>query len=438
MHNPYKNAVRQLEQVARILKLKPEIVKKLKSPEQLIRADLKVKMDNGQTKTFKAFRSQHCNALGPYKGGIRFHPQVSEDEVKALSMWMSWKCSVVGIPYGGGKGGVVCDPKQMSPGEIERLSREYLKAIAPYIGPWVDVPAPDVNTNAQIMAWMIDEYLKLSRKGRKGRERMNLGVNPMAVITGKPLELGGSQGRTEATGQGGVYILQALLAKMNSDACNLKFPQSVRIAVQGFGNVGYWFAKLAYDLGFRIAALSDSQGGIYSDKGKLDPDKVMAYKQRTGSVVGFQGLKTISNDEILELNVDVLVPAALENVISKENAARIKAKAVIEMANGPVTPDGDEILNKKGIICVPDILANAGGVTVSYFEWVQNLQGYYWEKEEVLAKLEKIMVKAFEEFWNKYAELSSQKSIAKSQLSYRMAAYALAVEKVVKALEIRK
>jgi len=428
MSNPYKNAVKQLEQIAKILKLDKKTVNQLKKPKKLIKADLKVKMDNGRTKTFKAFRSQHNDAKGPYKGGIRFHPQVTEDEVKALSIWMTWKCSVVGIPYGGGKGGVICDPKQMSQAEIQRLSREYMKAIAPHIGPWVDVPAPDVNTNSQIMAWLIDEYIKIQDKKEKNMKWKNMGVNPIATITGKPLELGGSQGRTEATGQGGVYVLVELAKKIN-----LK-PKQTTIAVQGFGNVGYWFSKLAHDLGYKIVAISDSKGGAYIKSG-IDPDCALACKQKTGTVTKCsknskckKDMKIITNEELLELKVDVLVPAALENVITKENAKNIKAKAIIEIANGPITPEADKILAKKKIINVPDVLSNAGGVTVSYFEWVQNLAGYYWEKTEVNQKLETIMKIAFSEWWNKMKEL---------KVNPRMGAYAVAVDRVVKAMKIR-
>jgi len=424
MSNPYKNACQQLEQIAKILKLDKKMVERLKKPQKLIKANLKIKMDNGTLKTFKAFRSQHNDVKGPYKGGIRFHPQVTVDEVKALSMWMTWKCSVVGIPYGGGKGGVICNPKEMSQGEIERLSREYMKAIVSHIGPWVDVPAPDVNTNAQIMAWMVDEYIKISRKSRKG---MNLGVNPMATITGKPVELGGSLGRTEATGKGGVFVLVELAKKLKMK------PKQTTIAIQGFGNAGYWFAKLAHNLGYKIVAVSDSKGGVYVKSG-LDPDCVLSCKQKTGTVTKCAqgskcpGRKLISNEELLELNTDVLVPAALENVITKTNASKIKAKAIIEIANGPVTPEADEILYKKKIINVPDVLSNAGGVTVSYFEWVQNLAGYYWEKSEVNAKLEAIMKRAFGEFWGKYKGL---------KVTPRMAAYAVAVDRVVKAMKLR-
>jgi glutamate dehydrogenase/leucine dehydrogenase len=384
MDNPYQNAVKQLETVAKYLKIDKEILGQLKSPKRVIKADLRVKMDDGKTAIFKAFRSQHNDAVGPYKGGIRFHPNVSEDEVKALSMWMTWKCSVVGIPYGGAKGGIICDPKNMSEGELERLSRAYIQAIAKYIGPWKDVPAPDVNTTGQIMAWMVDEYEKIIGKHEPG------------VITGKPVEMGGSLGRTEATGLGGFYVLEQLRKVRN-------LPQNITIAVQGIGNVGYWFIEFAKKAGYQVVAWSNSKGGEYKNK-------------------------KITNEELLELPVDILVPAALENQITKDNVDKIKAKYIIEMANGPVTPEADEILHRRGIISIPDVLANAGGVTVSYFEWCQNNMGYYWEKEEVFSKLKVIMDKAFGEVWQIYQA---------KKVNPRMAAYILAVDRVVKAMKLR-
>ncbi len=429
MNDPYKNAVRQLETVAKYIKVDKKILEQLKTPKRLIKVDIKVRMDppsrkpacrqgrasagQARYKTFKAFRSQHNDAIGPYKGGIRFHPQVSEAEVKALSMWMSWKCAVVGIPYGGAKGGVICDPKNMSQGELERLSRAYIKAISKYIGAFKDVPAPDVNTTPQIMAWMLDEYEKVTGRHEPG------------VITGKPIEMGGSQGRTEATGLGGFYVLEQLMSAKGRSSSGRK--KTTTIAVQGIGNVGYYFAYFAKKAGYRVVALSDSKGGVYNEKG-LDPDQLLKHKEKTGSVIGFPGSKTITNEELLELAVTVLVPAALENVITKENVNRIKAKYVIEMANGPVTPEADEVLQRRGIISIPDVLANAGGVTVSYFEWVQNNTGYYWEKEEVFTKLKKIMDKAFDEVWQIYQS---------KKVNPRMAAYILAVERVVKAMKLR-
>ena len=390
-NNPYQNAVKQLETVAKYINLQGRTLEELKCPKRVIKADLRVKMDDGKIKTFKAFRLQHNDAVGPYKGGIRFHPNVSEDEVKALSMWMTWKCSVVGIPYGGAKGGVICDPKTMSEAELERLSRVYIQAIAKYIGPFKDVPAPDVNTTPQIMAWMVDEYEKIAGKHEPG------------VITGKPVEVGGSLGRTEATGLGGFYVLEQLRKVRN-------LPQNITIAVQGVGNVGYWFIEFAKKAGYRVVAWSNSKGGEY--KGKK-----------------------ITNEQLLELPVDILVPAALENQITKDNAGKIKAKYIIEMANGPVTPEADEILHRRGIISIPDVLANAGGVTVSYFEWCQNNMGYYWGKDEVFSKLKVIMDKAFGEVWKIYA--NAKRKTKNEKLTPRMAAYILAVGRVVKAMKMR-
>ncbi|MBT6898712.1 MAG: Glu/Leu/Phe/Val dehydrogenase, partial [Candidatus Pacebacteria bacterium] len=368
--NPHQQSVRQLEQVADLLRDQyqdsvefNQVIEKLKSPNQIIEGEIEVKMDDGSTKKFKAFRSQHNNARGPYKGGIRFHHNVNKEEVMALSTWMTWKCAVTGIPYGGGKGGVIVDPKKLSPKELQSLSRAYAEFIADYIGPWVDVPAPDVNTTPQIMAWMIDAY-----EGYLKANNRPLQENPLATFTGKPLGLGGSAGRTEATGLGGFFVFEKLVKKLGFD--NKK---DVTVAIQGFGNVGYWFAYHAHQAGYKVVAVSDSKGGIYVEDG-LDPVVTFKYKQDQGKLPG----KAITNEELLELDVDILVPAALENVITKDNAANIKAKAILELANGPTSPEADQILADNGVIMVPDVLANAGGVTVSYFEWAQNLQGYYW------------------------------------------------------------
>jgi glutamate dehydrogenase len=407
MNNPFQNAQEQLRTAADILGLSQDIVAKLSEPDKVIPLNIEVEMDNGETKIFQGFRSQHSNARGPYKGGIRFHQNVSEDEVKALSMWMSWKTAVVDIPMGGGKGGVIVDPKQLSEAELERLSRGFVKELYKYIGPDVDVPAPDVNTTPQIMAWMVDEYAKQTGKDLK---------EVLATFTGKPLNLGGSEGRTEATGQGGVYILEELASEFGLT------PDQTKIAVQGFGNVGYWFAKLAYDLGYKVVVLSDSKGGIFDSAG-IDPEQALEYKKQNGKLVGFSG-DEISNVDLLELDVDILVPSALENVITKNNAEKIKAKYIVEMANGPVTPEADKILHEKGIIFVPDILANAGGVTVSYFEWLQNKDDKYWTKEEVLEKLKPIMSKAYK---------STREAMDQHKVNMRMGAYALAVSRVAEA-----
>lgn len=406
MENPFENAQKQLSQVAQFLALDPNILEALRLPMRVVAVNIPVRMDYGGIRLFKGFRSQHNNALGPFKGGIRFHPAVTEDEVKALSMWMTWKCSVADIPFGGGKGGVVVDPKELSLGELERLSRGYIRAIAPLIGPQVDVPAPDVNTNPQIMAWMRDEYEKI------------VGHETPAVLTGKPVEKGGSLGRTEATGRGGVFVLDELAKKMGIEAKKLK------VAVQGMGNVGYFFAELAYARGYQIVALSDSKGAICDENG-LDPKKVLAHKEKTGSVIDFPGAEKLTNEQLLELPVDILVPAALENVITPVNAVKVQAKAIIEMANGPTMPEADEILEKREIIVIPDILANAGGVTVSYFEWEQNMKQEKWPEEKVNQKLEEKMVRAFEMVW---------KTAVERKVNQRKAAYILAVDKVAKAM----
>jgi len=415
-NNPYTNAVLQLEQAATLLKPQykdatafDRVIGSLKTPHKVHHAELEIMMDDGSTKKFTAYRSQHNDARGPYKGGIRYHKNVNLDEVKALSMWMTWKCATTGIPYGGAKGGIIIDPSLLSVSELERLSRAYARFLAPHIGVWRDVPAPDVNTNGQMMAWMLDEYESI------------VGHHEPGVFTGKPLEVGGSLGREEATGQGGVYVLEQLAAKLKMK------PTSTRVAVQGIGNVGYWFAVLACEMGFQIVALSDSKGGIVSQKG-LDPAKVLEFKRKHGTIAGYPSTTSITNEEMLQLDVDVLVPAALENVIHAENASLVKAKAIIEMANGPVTPEADEILWKKGILSVPDVLSNAGGVTVSYFEWVQNLHGYVWSKAEVFAKLKPLMIQAFDQMWAMYTD---------KKVSLRMATYVGAVKRVVDAMIVR-
>lgn len=403
MNDPYPNAVVQLEEVSKILKLDTATIKRLSTPDKVHETDLIVKMDDGKEQKFKAFRSQHNNSKGPYKGGIRFHPGVCESEVKALSMWMTWKCSVASLPYGGGKGGVVVDPTKLSKTELERLSRAYGKWAGNWAGPWMDVPAPDVNTDGQIMAWMLDEMVSTKSIAEK------MSVNWRATFTGKPIALGGSQGREEATGMGGFYTLENLVKSLN-----LK-KSEVTIAVQGMGNVGFWFAKLASEAGYKVVAISNSKGGIYDSNGISIDENLRSRKSN------------ISNAELLLLPVTILVPAALENVITDEVAKQVKAKAIIEMANGPVTPEADKILSERKILSVPDVLANSGGVTVSYFEWVQNLHGAVWDKEEVLSKLKSVMDRAYKEMWGKYLELG---------VNLRMAAYSSAVERVVEAMKL--
>jgi glutamate dehydrogenase (NAD(P)+) len=408
--NPFKIAQEQLDKAAKVMKLDPALHAFLREPMRVLEVTIPVKMDDGSVKIFKGFRVQYNDARGPTKGGIRFHPQETLDTVKALAAWMTWKTSVVDIPYGGAKGGVICDPKSMSEGEIERLSRGYIRAIGRFIGPEKDIPAPDVYTTPQIMAWMMDEYSKI------------VGYNAPGVITGKPLEVGGSLGRGDATAKGGMYCLREAAKKIKLDL------SKATVAVQGYGNAGQFAHKLVTEMfGAKVVAVSDSKGGIYSEKG-LDFEKVLAHKEKTGSVVNFPGTKNITNEELLELKVDVLIPAALENQITGKNADKIKAKIVLELANGPTTPEADEILYKKGILDIPDFLANAGGVTVSYFEWVQNINGYYWTLDEVYQRLDQKMTKAF---WD------VMDAMEKYKVEPRTAAYIVAVKRVADAVRIR-
>lgn len=422
MQNPFENAQTQLDHAAKILNLDPNIHELLRSPKRILTVSIPIKMDNGQTKVFTGFRSQFNDALGPFKGGIRFHPGVTLDEVKALSFWMTMKCAVVEIPLGGGKGGIVVDPKILTQGELERLSRGYIDAVYKYLGSAQDIPAPDVYTTPQIMAWMLDEYEKL------------VGEHVPGMITGKPLSVGGSAGRGFSTAQGAVYVLREAVKKMGWN------PTETTVAIQGFGNAGSFMAKILHASGYKIVAVSDSKGGILRQSG-LDPNLVEEVKQArgkidgcycVGSVCDLKGdngtCKVISNEELLELDIDILIPAALENVITAENAARVKAKMIVELANGPVTPDADEILYKNNVLCVPDILANAGGVTVSYFEQVQNAMNYYWEEKEVLEKLEKIMVESFNSVWA---------TKEKYNIDMRTAAFVRAVERVAEAIQAR-
>ncbi len=406
---------KQLREIADILKVKPEVLQELEEPHRVIKFQIPVLMDNGKVKAFFGFRSQHNNALGPYKGGIRFHSKVSEDEIKALSMLMTWKCSLVNLPFGGGKGGVIVDPRELSKGELERLSRGYVKGIFPWLGQDIDVPAPDINTNAQIMVWMTEEYSKLK------------GKDTPAAFTGKPLESWGLEGRKEATGYGGVVILKKLQQIYGFE------PKKTTLAIQGFGNVGSNFARFAFQEGYKIIALSEEDGGIYVLKG-IDPEQTLQCREEKGKIAGCYCVdsvcdlnygKQITNKQFLEMKVDVLVPAAVEDVITKENAPKIKAKYIIEMANSPVTSEADAILQDKGIISVPDILSNAGGVIASYFEWLQSKEKKRWQKKEVLDKLSKILEKAFDEVWN----LSKKENI-----NLRKAAHLLAVDRVIKAM----
>lgn len=407
--NPFKIAQEQIEKVGEILNLPKDIVEVLKWPKRVVQVAIPVKMDDGSVKTFLGWRSQHNDALGPAKGGIRFHPETTMDEVIALSIWMTLKCGVVGIPYGGGKGGVRCNPKEMSQGEIERLSRGYIDGIWQVIGPEKDIPAPDVYTNPQIMAWMMDEYSKIK------------GFNAFGVITGKPILLGGSEGRNMATAMGTLYTIRE-----GAKAIGLPL-KGATVSIQGYGNAGYFAAKLLHDDGAKIIAVSDSKGGIYTEEG-LDPDKVLEHKNKTGSVVGYPGTKEIDSRDVLTIPCDILVPAALENQITTENVNEVKAKIIAEAANGPTTPEADEVIAKKGILMLPDILANAGGVTVSYFEWVQNNYGYYWSEEEVLQRLERIMVNAFKSVYEMHKE---------KKIDMRASAGAVSIKRVVDAMKLR-
>jgi glutamate dehydrogenase (NAD(P)+) len=408
--NPFEVAQEQLDKAAKVMKLEPAVHEMLRWPMREFHVTIPVKMDDGSVKVFKGYRVQYNDALGPTKGGIRFHWEETIDTVRALAAWMTWKTALMDLPYGGGKGGVVCNPKEMSEGELERLSRGYIRAIAQIIGPEKDIPAPDVYTNPQIMAWMMDEFSKIRQ------------YNTPGVITGKPIRLGGSLGRIDATSRGGMYVLREAAKKLGIDLKN------ATCAIQGYGNAGYFAHKLITEMfGTKVIAVSDSKGGIISDK-PLVFEEVFEHKQKNKTVVGFKGTKEISNEELLELDVDILVPAALENVITGKNANNIKAKIILELANGPVTPDADEILHNKNILFLPDFLANGGGVTVSYFEWVQNITGFYWDEEEVYAKLDKKMTKAFLETWDTIQEYKTDP---------RTAAYIVAIKRVVEGMKLR-
>ncbi|MFA5771923.1 MAG: Glu/Leu/Phe/Val dehydrogenase [Thermoplasmata archaeon] len=408
--NPFETAKQQIESAGKKLNLGKGLIEILKHPERELTVAIPVKMDNGKTKVFTGYRVQHSTARGPAKGGIRYHPQVDIDEVRALATWMSMKCAVVGIPYGGGKGGVICNPKEMSPGEIERLSRGFIRGIYPIIGPLKDIPAPDVYTTPQIMGWMMDEFSMLEGHFTPG------------VITGKPLSIGGSKGRGEATARGASYVVREAAKRLNMKT------KGATAVVQGFGNAGSIAARLLHnELGCKIIAVSDSAGGAYNPNG-IEPAAILAHKEKTGSVKGFKGTKNISNEELLALKCDILVPAALENQITKENVKNIKAKIVAEAANGPTTPEADEIMFKKGVTVIPDILANAGGVTVSYFEWVQNLQNYYWSEEEVNKKLENVMVESFDAVY---------KMAKENKTNLRNGAYMVAINRIASAIRDR-
>ena len=403
--NPFEIAKDQLRRVADVFDIDDNLVNVLGACKKAVSVSIPVAMDDGRTQVFEGHRVTHNIARGPSKGGIRYHPDVTVDEVKALAMWMTWKCAVVGIPYGGAKGGVVCDPKGMSAQQLETLTRRYTTEIELLIGPDRDIPAPDVNTNAQTMAWIMDTY------------SMHHGYTALAVVTGKPLSIGGSEGRNEATARGAVYTIIEAAKHLNMDL------EGARVVVQGFGNAGSFSAKLMAELGAVIVGLSDTSGAIANPKG-LDPNRVDAYKRETGSVTGFPGAERISNAQLLELDCDILIPAAIENQIGEHNAPRIKAKVIAEAANGPTSPEADRILFDKGVFNIPDILCNAGGVTVSYFEWVQDLQNLFWREATINARLKEVMVKSF----NDVLEIAK-----KHKVDMRTAAYMVAVGRVAEA-----
>ena len=407
--NPFEIAQKQVKSACDKLNADPAVYEILKNPMRFLEVSFPVKMDDGTVKTFTGYRSQHNNAVGPFKGGIRFHPGVTADEVKALSTWMTFKCSVAGIPYGGGKGGITLNPKDYSATELERISRAYAEAIAPLIGEKIDIPAPDVNTNGQIMSWMVDTYEKIAKKSAPG------------TFTGKPLEFGGSLARTEATGYGVNLAAKLALEKLGQDI------KGATYAVQGFGNVGYYTAYYAHKSGAKVVAISNVDTAVYNENG-LDMEKIIKEVGPNGVIADGVYGKKITNQELLELEVDVLAPCALENQITSENADRIKAKIISEGANGPTTPEADEILNKKGITIIPDILANAGGVVVSYFEWVQNLQGYYWSFEEVQEKETGVLTNSFNDIWNLAKEYN---------VDIRTGSYMTSIKKIAHAMKLR-
>lgn len=407
--NPYHMAVQQFELAADKLNLSEDMREILRQPKRELTVNFPVRLDNGRIKTFTGYRVQHNVNRGPAKGGIRYSPDVTLDEVKALAMWMSWKCAVVGIPFGGAKGGVICDPKNMSPSELERLTRRYATEISIIISPRSDIPAPDVNTNSQVMAWIMDTY------------SMHEGFSTPAVVTGKPLSIGGSEGRNDATATGVLFVTRQA-AKRNGMPL-----QGARVSIQGYGNAGAIAARLFHNEGCKIVAVSDTRGGIYNESG-LEPSSVLRHKQEQGSVVGFPQAHNIGVQDVLEVPCDILIPAATEGVITAANADHVQARIVAEAANGPTTPEADEILYEKDIVVIPDILANAGGVTVSYFEWVQDIQSFFWGVEEITQKLEVIMNRAFAAV----AEKADQ-----SSCNMRLAANMLAISRVAEATQIR-
>ncbi len=407
--NPYELAKGQLRRVGEIFALDPNLIKVLSKPKKAVEVSIPVQMDDRSIEVFTGFRVTHNIARGPAKGGIRYHPSVTLDEVKSLAMWMTWKCALMGLPFGGAKGGVICDPKTLSTSELERMTRRYTSEIINDIGPERDIPAPDVGTDSRVMAWIFDTY------------SMNKGHSVLGVVTGKPLSVGGSLGREEATARGALYCMQALGGKQGRRI------SEYTVAIQGFGNVGANLARLLHGEGAKVVAVSDSRGGVYNADG-IDVQAALAHKQEHGVLRGLGGVEAVTNEELLELPCDILAPCGLEQVVTEENASRIKASVICEGANGPVTPTADAILDDRGVLVLPDVLANAGGVVVSYFEWVQGLQEYFWREDEVNAKLHDIVARAFEEAW-----LTRERY----DTSLRMASYGLAVQRVAEATTTR-
>ena len=407
--NSFQICQRQVLEACDALSLEPAVYEILKQPSRVMEVAIPVVMDDGCVRNFVGWRSQHNDALGPFKGGLRFHPEVTMDEIKALSMGMTFKCAVLGLPYGGGKGGVRCDPRQLSWGELERLSRGFMRALAPITGPEKDIPAPDVYTNPQVMAWMVDEFSRLR------------GHNSFGVMTGKPLLIGGSAGRNEATGRGCVYTCVEAMKQLDISVVG------ARVAIQGFGNAGSVAARIFHERGAQVVAVGDSRGSIFRASG-MDPTALADHKYRTGTVVGFPAAMPISTEQLLHTECEILIPAALENQLTARIAGGVRARIVGEAANGPTTPEADQILFDRGVLVLPDILASAGGVTVSYFEWVQNLSGYYWSEEEVNQKLEMDIVRAFHRVYTMSRE---------RRMPMRSAAFMVAVKRVADAMRVR-
>ncbi|MGQ0669282.1 MAG: Glu/Leu/Phe/Val family dehydrogenase [Actinomycetota bacterium] len=405
----WEAALSQLDEAARTMELDPGVHEVLRQPKRILTVAVPTRMDDGSVRVFTGYRVHHNTTRGPSKGGIRYHPDVDVDEVKALAMWMTWKCAIVGIPYGGAKGGVAIDPKRLSLGELERMTRRYAAEILPLVGPERDIPAPDVGTNPQIMAWIMDTY------------SMNVGYSVPGVVTGKPVSVGGSLGREEATGRGVMYATSATMKHLGMAV------EDTRVAIQGYGNVGGVAAQLLFDLGCKIVAASDSRGGVYNPAG-LSPVDLSAHKAETGSVAGFDGSEPITNEDLLTGDCDVLIPCALEGELTAKNADRVKATVIVEGANGPTTPEADQILHDRGVLVVPDILANSGGVTVSYFEWVQDIQAFFWTEDEVNARLRTMM----EHSYGDVLALAEKRKVP-----MRLAATILGVSRVAEAHKTR-